>query len=605
MRSITIQLQDYPSGCFRLLNRSSCQDEVIGRALLKNVTKGNFGGEMQHEGEVVCVAFVDTGIKDFFDGNVVFQCCERDNQVPEKIRCEQPIKRNSWHVAFTYVLNVLTIALIFYCPALPLALPSCIFNLEEEIEKEKLRESAGSQLPQDTSEYDSPLEESPVYLDDASPITCSTLLGKCGEYTKELSDFRLAFNFKLAFLWYCVILSFFYIKLGLSITLKSQFLDETSNNNARLLGPLFSIIFNLGSPWILSVFILWLIVLPFVSIIFLSPKNFLAWGDVSLGMVLLGRMRDIKIAVFYLAMILIEFHSAGINKSVKCSMKPCVKLIRNPCERLRRILIISLWVFPCGVVFVLIFCVVVLGIIYFFVFLVITELISLYYSPLGYVCFWLSTNLIESQANCDTESDCMSIEGFGVCDGPMLIIRVICVFLSLLIFFVLLNAGIAFASFIACVSCRFIVKIIGFVIMGLVLNAEIASPFVTFFFAVSTNLYLCYHNLQERYKEVKEMISNHWKQLRRPERDTGVDLSSGRQDTIPEGLFWHVCSEKSWSTHQVLPIMHEICCMLGKMTLILIFLFLALCSVIFLGNTVNSPLTDTLVSGQLYLRTAF
>ena len=45
VRSITIQLQDYLSGCLVALNRSSCQEEVIGRALLKNVTKGNFGGE--------------------------------------------------------------------------------------------------------------------------------------------------------------------------------------------------------------------------------------------------------------------------------------------------------------------------------------------------------------------------------------------------------------------------------------------------------------------------------------------------------------------------------------------------------------------------------
>ena len=123
---LKIQLQDYPRGCFVHLNRSSGRDEVIGGALLKNVTTGNFGGELQREGEVVCVAVVNTSIEDFFDGNVVFQCCKRDNQAPEQIRCKQPITKNSWLVAFTYVLNVLTIPLIFYCPALPLALPSCM-----------------------------------------------------------------------------------------------------------------------------------------------------------------------------------------------------------------------------------------------------------------------------------------------------------------------------------------------------------------------------------------------------------------------------------------------------------------------------------------------
>ena len=583
VRNITIQLQDYPSGCLAALNRSSGRDEVIGSALLKNVTKG---GELQREGEVVCVAVVDTGIHDFFDGNVVFQCCERDNTVPEKMRCGQLIKKNSWLVAFTYVLNVLTIVLIFYCPALPLALPSCIFDLEEEIEKEKLQEN-GLQVPPDTeSEYNS-LDQNLLYLDDASPITCSTLLGKCGKYTKELSDFRLAFNFKLAFLWFCVIPFFFYIELGLNFTLKNQFLEELfSNNNAHLLGPLFTA-FSSSLFWLLGLFLIWLIVLPFFPIMSLSPKDFLLWDD-SLGMGLLRKMGNLKVKVFNLASTLIEYHSAGINKSVKCSMKPSVKLIGNPCKRLRRILFNGLWVFPC-VVFVLIICGVVLGVIYIFVFLVMTGVFCLYYSPLVYLCFFLFQKLLQSYLiffitlwkryyfGKEAKAKCLLKLTFLVSVVPMAI------FLGLPFVFLLLQ--LLTASFIASVSCRFIVKTIGFVIMGLVLNAEIVSPFVTFFVAVSTNLYLCYHNLQERYKEVKKMISNHWKQLRRLGRDTGVDLSSGRQDTIPEALFWHVCGEKSKSNHKVLPIMHEICYMLGKMTLIFIFSFLTLCSVILLRNS--------------------
>lgn len=162
-------------------------------------------------------------------------------------------------------------------------------------------------------------------------------------------------------------------------------------------------------------------------------------------------------------------------------------------------------------------------------------------------------------------------------------------FFLVIIFLLLLVGWLLYASFVVSLSCRFVVRMIGFMIMGLVLNAEIASPFVTFFLAVSTNMYLCYYNLQGRYKEVKEMISKHWKQLKCRETGISVALSNSRQDTIPEGLFWHVCNEKSKSTHNVLPITREICCMLGKMTVILIFLFLALCSVIFLGNSYKIP----------------
>ena len=331
--------------------------------------------------------------------------------------------------------------------------------------------------------------------------------------------------------------------------------------------------------------------LPFVSIISLSPKDFLLWDD-SLGMCLLRKMGNLKVKVFNLASTLIEYHIAGINKSVKCSMKPCVKLIGNPCKRLRRILINGLWVFPC-VVFVLIFCGVVLGVSYIFVFLVMTGVFCLYYSPLVYLCFFLFQKLLQSYLisfimlwkryyfGKEAKAKCLVKLIFLVSVVP------ITVFFGLP--YVILFLELLFASFIASVSCRFIVKMIGFVIMGVVLNPRIASPLVTFFLTVSTNLYLCYSNLQERYKEVKEMISNHWKQLRRPERDTGVDLSSGRQDTIPEALFWHVCGENSKSNHKVLPIMYEICCMLGKMTLILIFSFLTLCSVIVLRNSYSIP----------------
>ena len=235
----------------------------------------------------------------------------------------------------------------------------------------------------------------------------------------------------------------------------------------------------------------------------------------------------------------------------------------------------------------------VLGVSYIFVFLVMTGVFCLYYSPLVYLCFFLFQKLLQSYLiffitlwkryyfGKEAKAKCLLKLTFLVSVVP------IAIFLGLPFVFLLLQ--LLTASFIASVSCRFIVRMIGFVIMRLVLNAAIAGPFVTFFVAVSTNLYLCYSNLQERYKEVKEMISNHLKQLRRLGRYTGVDLSSGRQDTIPEALFRHVCGQKSKSNHKVLPIQHEICYMLGKITLVFIFSFLTLCSVIALRNSYNIP----------------
>jgi len=51
----------------------------------------------------------------------------------------------------------------------------------------------------------------------------------------------LPLNIRLAFLWYFIIPLLFYIKLGLSFTIKNAFLEETfRKEDAFLVGPLKS-----------------------------------------------------------------------------------------------------------------------------------------------------------------------------------------------------------------------------------------------------------------------------------------------------------------------------------------------------------------------------
>ena len=171
------------------------------------------------------------------------------------------------------------------------------------------------------------------------------------------------------------------------------------------------------------------------------------------------------------------------------------------------------------------------------------------------------------------------------------------------IVFVVIAASLFWAvCLIGGLSCRFIVRMFGFVIMGLVLNAERASPFVTFVVVAAANMHLCYRNVQERYKEVKQIISNQWKKHKN--LLFNKNLSNNEQGTIPGDLFWHVCGDdKPKSKHIVLPVRSEIFRMLLIMALILIFLFLSLCSVIFLRNTYNvTALASTIavfVSGKI------
>ena len=88
------------------------------------------------------------------------------------------------------------------------------------------------------------INQSVVYLDDASPVTCSTLFGK---YTQSFTDL-IPFNIKLAFIFYCVIPIFVYIKLGLNYLVKREFLVElTSKQQALLVGSTFAFLFDMKS----------------------------------------------------------------------------------------------------------------------------------------------------------------------------------------------------------------------------------------------------------------------------------------------------------------------------------------------------------------------
>ena len=103
--------------------------------------------------------------------------------------------------------------------------------------------------------------------------------------------------------------------------------------------------------------------------------------------------------------------------------------------------------------------------------------------------------------------------------------------------------------FVAADSFGFIADLIGFTIMGLVLNVEIVTPYVAFLIVVITNVYFCYASFQRSYMEVKGYILKYWQQ----ESHT---TDSGEQSTIPENLFWSV-------SNQVLPVKNEICRMFG------------------------------------------
>ena len=670
LRSMDVQLEDEPSGCLANLN-SSCQDKVIGRALLNETEPDS--GELIHDTNVVCVLAIEgmNFFLDFFEGNVRYHCCAKSKNERSSIDCGLVVKSSGWFKAFNGILNILTMVMMLFCPAFLLALPDVIFNLQEECRKQDRKEQSRHQRNQRANEAETPpdprtstygktlsryglinqglapnerdgesdtlyggnessqnqislrilqddnssssdediqpsendsINQSKVYLDDASPITCSTLFDK---YTKKLPDL-IFFNVKLAFLWYCVIPFFSYIELGLNYTAKKTFFEELSRKQeANLAGPLFSFLFSKES-------ILFIIVVPLPVIFYTNPTDFKLNGkciackgcDLLLGEELLKHLEKMLLQIHKFAFWLIKQHRKGLKNAaycthlfisffekiaevslifsgyrrIGCSFENCPICLKWYSDRLFHVVNVT-WYLICNV-FVIAICGFLLGAICIFLFLTGLLFLCLFYSP--YICLlivlfrkgrdgflWLKKRAL-----------------------PRLVESYFClIFLSIFGLFLPFCYGIfifdllSVTCFIGALSCRFLVRMLGFIIIGLVLNAEVASPFVTFFVAASTNMYLCYYNLQKRYQEVKEMISQQWQKHKHLLHNK--KLSENEDGTIPKDLFWYICGEKSKSMHKVLPIRREVNRMLCKMVAIFLFLFLALCAIIFLGNTYN------------------
>ena len=362
-RSMEMLLEDQPSGCLANLN-SSYQNKVVGRALL-NMTQLNSGEPPERN--VVCVAMIEDYFNDFlwsfFDGNVRFQCCEvskEETTESSSIQCELDVQVSGWFKAFNGTLNLLTVLMMLYCPAFLLFLPDSIFNLQQECEKEERRaieeqseDSHHRQGSLQRSRYGSTDEalvnvnaensdsvplvtlsiptqsqegysQSLLYLDEPNPITFSYFLRN---YTKERTEL-FSFHTKFAFLWYCVIPIFVYLRLGLNYIVESKFMKEVHKKpKASLVGPLFSYLFDFQG------FLSWLVALaPLILILLSSPKDLLITvrGDigqvvcpvceentVSVGEDMLRHLGTLAVKSYEVASYLINLHQKAIAGSTK------------------------------------------------------------------------------------------------------------------------------------------------------------------------------------------------------------------------------------------------------------------------------------------------
>ena len=584
-RSMDVLLEDQPSGCLANLN-SSYQNKIVGRALL-NMTQLNSGEPPDRN--VVCVAMIEDYFNDFlwsfFDGNVRFQCCEMSKEETTEstsIQCELDVQVSGWFKAFNGTLNLLTVLMMLYCPAFLLFLPDSIFNLQQECEKEERRaieeqseDSHHRQGSLQRSRYGSTDEalvnvnaensdsvplvtlsiptqsqeaysQSLLYLDEPNPITFSYFLRN---YTKERTEL-FSFHSKFAFLWYCVIPIFVYLRLGLNYIVESKFMKEVHKKpTASLVGPLFSYLFDFQG------FLARLMALaPLILILLSSPKDFLITvrGDigqvvcpvceentVSVGEYMLRHLGTLAVKSYEVASYLINLHQKALAGSTKFFRHWAIEKMGPPRKRVKTPSI-ALWVLFWDVVLVIVVGVIFGGVCLCLLLLGSISLIILY-SPgcsLILICFRKLRQMSKK-------------------------------WIIIAVFQLALTAILTGGCLVGGLSCRCITRMFGLVTLGLVLNASVVGPFLALSIVALTNIYLCYYNLQMRYRDVKEMISEKWQTLDE-KREHGA---------VPEDLFWRICGGTSNSKNAVPPVRAEVNRMLGKMAIILIFLFLVFCSV--------------------------
>ena len=226
-----------------------------------------------------------------------------------------------------------------------------------------------------------------VYVDDTSPVVCSTFFGK---YTEDFTDL-IPFNVKLAFLTYCVIPFFVYIKVGLNYTLKREFFEEASNKqDAFLVGSWFAYQFDMKSPVAIT-----MAAFPLIIILLSRPEDFLLKGNgpvcgketSSVGEVMIKRIEILQQKAYSFTSWFIRNHKVGITKATEFCTRPCLKRIRPRYKRLNRALIVF-WVLLCNAV-ILTIVGVILGLVYFALVLLVLGLLSLHFSPLNTIAIIL------------------------------------------------------------------------------------------------------------------------------------------------------------------------------------------------------------------------
>ena len=533
--------------CLKTLN-SSCQDLEIARALL-DITKTTPNKLSKTETHVACFRVLREhwfGIGNHFE----YQCCKEelfDNSNGTSINCHIPINESNWLAVFNAILAILVGVAVLYWPWFLYLVP----NSNEKTSKKqsyKKRSVSQSQVGDGTSCLaNDDTMASGIPVDDFSPITFQTLLQKLQQllYPDDILDLRV----KFFFLWFGLVPIFFYIKLILYFVIKTDNFDETSQ---KLLFQIFNsylFVFKLERPLVYLFFIIPFFVIPCGVIFFASETR----NRKNLNSLIEANSESANCIKNCLKSVTVKYFDFTKNR-LSCLSKSKVfgdnhKYIACLYSVAYIVFIVPLFTMATIVAFLitLILCVAVLC---------------------PYFKFF--KKLLTSK------------------DLPN--------YHRIFLFYSSLSATI-----LVIFSCQFAVRMLGFVIMGIILNAEFVVPYITFAYVVYNNINLCFRHTQNRYKEIKSIIAEKWQEAK-PEE---AKPEEAKPDTIPEELFKFVVipNEKEKENVNVLPkFSTEMFRLFCRILAIVVFLSVALTAILLFkityGVSAIVPTISVFISGK-------
>jgi hypothetical protein len=494
-KDITLQFNVTQSQCLKAL-KSPCQDLQVARALLDATnTSPNKTFNAMGNG-VVCFRI----LRDHWFGigsHFKYQCCKEnvDSSGNSIINCNVPVIESKWLAVFNAILAILVGVAFLYWPLIFRMLPNILLSDENLCEP-------GNQLESGTLRMVSANPTSnDIPLDDYSPITLQNFLRKLGdEYLTNILDIRL----KLFLIWFGFIPILFYTKLFLYSIIKGIHFNSTSRKLLFQVADFYLFVFNVKRPLVYVFFVIPFLVIPYLAI-FLVPNEIHYRSSIEAND---KSSRKIKLNLASIAGVCFRFFNSilGHSKIAIFSNSTCGKKFMASLYSIAYIIL----VLPICMIAVLMFLV--------------ASVVSLaIFSPY----FVFLYRLIRSNE-------------FSILHRMLFIYSTVS------------------ATILVTFSCQFVVRMVGFVIMGIILNAEFVVPYITFAFVVSNNIYLCFCNTQIKYKEFKQIVA---------------EESQEQGDTIPRQLFMFV-------SKNVLPISDEIFLLLFKIVAIVVFLSIALTAIL-------------------------